>query len=324
MKSRMQLQAKDKEIKRLRKIIRQLQMENYEYLDQLFTEMRSQVENVSKWIDLKSKTGPHSHSLVKLALGRERSYRDLYGSRESLLSTSCSSSNHSTMERRPERKVSLESSYRDGMVTPFSRESRVAMPTETRNYHSLDDCSDLLLYVFAKSVSNPPSSLESDISDITRPIQVHSPLSRLDSNESDFYVVDALSPRESQAEFEYSDQKSTLAKAYIHASDANLSSTTKNTARIEPSPNMETHGHSSALVGMAIVATMETHTPSIARLNTGCSQLSLHDRDSQSHQKYIDRNESKVVHDMEPMADLKTVFKRIQGKDFITTVTRDN
>ena len=69
-KTRMQLRAKDREIKRLRKVIQQLERENNDNLQRLLSEMRNQVDNVSKWIDYKAETLPQSSALVNMALSQ--------------------------------------------------------------------------------------------------------------------------------------------------------------------------------------------------------------------------------------------------------------
>ena len=325
-KTRMQLQAKDREIKRLRKVVRQLELENYEHNDQLLSEMRALVDNVAKWIDLKSKAMPHSSSLIKLALSRERYRGDMYGSFDSQLSsTSEMSSTQSTMERHPMSKVSLESYLRDSICTPSSGESSTATPTQERKDQTLHDCSDLMIHMFLKNVSNPPSSLESDSSDIGRPQEKQStltPVSQRDCSESDIHLIAQPIPEAKPGTHSGStypgpsDHKSTLATTYYYAPsrDMNALSSTNGTNEAESFPRISTSA--SATGYEATTATQEPYFPSSGSEKVDRSSL----YGNQTHHKFVQRKEPNYQQEQEPMNDLMTVFKRIQRKDFITNI----
>ena len=77
-KTRIQLRAKDREIKRLRKAIQQLERENNENLQRLLSEMRNQVDVVSKWINYKAETLPQSSALVNMALSQDVKVDDIF------------------------------------------------------------------------------------------------------------------------------------------------------------------------------------------------------------------------------------------------------
>ena len=293
LKTRMQLQAKDREINRLRKVVRHLQKENNDNLDQLFSEMKSQVENVAKWVDLQSKALPHSNLLLKIALSREFEGRhgDLYSSYESQLSSSTSnvSSKQSTLERCHQRKESPESYYPSSTYTPSNCDSNVATPTE--GTVTLEGYSDLIVQLITKNISNPSTATESDASDITRPMQATectlNLVSQSDSNGSgDLQIAHSM----------------------------NSSSATRTKAGTETTPSLSTNVSStSAVVSLPSATTDEPHTPSTVKSNATTPKSSLHGSPTQ----FDHGNGIALQQEEEPMADLKAVFKRIQGKDFL-------
>lgn len=311
VKTKMQLRTKDKEIQRLRKAVRQLQMENHHYLEQLLGEMKAQVDNVSKWIDLKSKAVPHSHSLVKIALYREQSRHSSF---ESQLSTSDADSNHSTMERQKKRKEPLESDLLDDTY----------MQPMSLCDHGV---SDLVAHQFAMDVSNPPSSIESDTSDINMPLQcTYSPrmTSQVGSSRggNDVHLVSRpdntsaegsrLCPHESECSTVMPTQATKT-----HISGVALSSTSAATTTASPNGTHSTG--SCALIGMATTAVEESPeravevrtTPSRSPLNGGLRLCTC------SKSKWGNEKEEEE----EPMSDLMAVYKRIQRKDFLLTCT---
>ena len=306
LKTKMQLRTKDKEIQRLRKAVRQLQMENHHYLEQLLGEMKSQVENVSKWIDLKSKAVPHSRSLVKIALYREQGRHSSF---ESQLSTSDADSNHSTMERQKKRKEPLESYLSDDTY----------MQPMSLCDHGV---SDLVAHQFAMDVSNPPSSIESDTSDINMPLQcTYTPrMTSQVGGGNDVHLVsrpgntlvegNRLHPREC------SNVMPTQA-TNTHISGVALSSTSAATTTASPNGTHSTG--SCALIGMATTAVEESPEQAM-EVRTTASRSPLNGRlrlCTCSKSKWGNEKEEEE----EPMSDLMAVYKRIQRKDFLLTCT---
>ena len=167
-KTRMQLRAKDREIKRLRKAIQQLEKENNDNLQRVFSEMRNQVDVVSKWIDYKAETLPQSSALVNMALSQDVKVDDIF------TGTSESSSNQSTLERPPKhhpRKKESAKSHNSIAWAPCT-ESNSTEKSPANHVHQ-QGYSDPALQRFSENVSNPPTTVESDAaSDITRPLQV--------------------------------------------------------------------------------------------------------------------------------------------------------
>ena len=284
LKTRMQLQAKDREINRLRKVVRHLQKENNDNLDQLFSEMKSQVENVAKWVDLKSKVVPHSSSLLKIALSREGKHGGLYSSCESQLSSSSSnvSSRQSTLERCHRRKESPESYYPSSTytVSPSNCDSNVATPTE--GTATLEGYSDLIVQLFTKNVSNPPTAIESDASDITRPLQVtectFNLVSQSDSNGSgDLHIPISVNTPDKESGQELSDRRSPLAMVSMQAHSMNSSSVTNTQSGIETTPSQPSKASSrNAAVSQVSATTDEPHTPSTVKSNATTPKSSLH------------------------------------------------
>lgn len=76
-------------------MIQQMERENNDNLQRLLSDMRNQVDNVSKWIDHKAETFPQSSVLVSMALSKDGKVDDIF------TGTSESSSNQSTLERPP-------------------------------------------------------------------------------------------------------------------------------------------------------------------------------------------------------------------------------
>ena len=157
-KTRMQLRAKDREIKRLRKFIQQLERENNDNLQRLFNEMRYQVDNVSKWIDNKAETLPQHSALVKMALSQDVKVDDIF------TGTSESSSNQSTLERppkhHPKRKESTKN-YNPNSASSTNRKSSDKSPANHQQGYS-----DSVLQHFRVNVSNPPTTIESAACDV--------------------------------------------------------------------------------------------------------------------------------------------------------------
>ena len=159
-KTRIQLRAKDREIKRLRKAIQQLERENNDNLQRLLSEMKNQVDNVSKWIDCKAETLPQSSALVNMALSQDVEVDDIF------TGTSESSSNQSTLERPPKHHPRKKESAK-------GHSSTSAADHEKSPANHQRGSSDSALKHFRENVSNPPTAIESDTSsDITRPLQV--------------------------------------------------------------------------------------------------------------------------------------------------------
>lgn len=162
-KTRMQLRAKDREIKRLRNAIQQLEKQNNENLQRLLNEMKNQVDVVSKWIDYKAETMPQSSALVNMALSQ--GVDDNTG-------TSESSSNQSTLERPPKhhpRKKESTKSHTSVAPAPCTE----SIEKSPANHMHQQGYSDPILQHFSENVSNPSTTVESDTaSDITRPLQV--------------------------------------------------------------------------------------------------------------------------------------------------------
>ena len=321
MKTRMQLQAKDREIKRLRKVVRQLQKENSDHLEQLFSEMKCQVENVEKWIDLKSKAlSPHSSSLLKIALSRDGKYGDLYSSHESQLSSSDMSSNQSTLERHHQRNESFESYQPDSTRTPSSCDSsQVATPTtptKAKNYMEGDP--DLVPII--KNVSSPPTSLESDVSDIIRLLKetestLLQPLDSHMHDSIDLPISGADVPNESvsQARNDFSDQRSSLATISVHARSMSAPFASIEVLSVTPTMASDTNEFVSMT---STAASYELHTPSTVKSNTTSPTSSIQGSPTQRKFKY--GNGAMLQQEHEPMADLIAVFKKIQGREFLT------
>lgn len=159
-KTRIQLRAKDREIKRLRKAIQELERENNDNLQRLLSEMKNQVDNVSKWIDCKAETLPQSSALVNMALSQDVKVDDIF------TGTSESSSNQSTLERPPKHHPRKKESTK-------GHSSTSAADHEKSPANHQQGSSDSALKHFRENVSNPPTAIESDTSsDITRPLQV--------------------------------------------------------------------------------------------------------------------------------------------------------
>ena len=318
LKTRMQLQTKDKEIKRLRKVIRQLQKENSDNLDQLFSEMKSQVENVAMWVDFRSKAVPHSSSLVKIALSQDGKNGDLYGSHESQLSSSDISSTQSTLERRHhQRKESLESYYPNSTYTQSSCNSSVATPTEGNI--NLGGYPDLMVQLFTKNASNPSTAIESDTSYVNRPLQATQStltlVSQSDSGDSDLPLAVPRNTTDEESGQKLNERSSTLTTTFIqaHGLNMNTSSAAHTETGTEPLPlSLPTDANSThAAVGLPTTAD-EPHTPSTVKSNVSSPKSSLHGSPTQRKFKY-----GKEITEQESMADLKAVFKRIQGKDIL-------
>ena len=163
----MQLRAKDREIKRLRKVIQQLERENDDNLQRLLSEMRNQVDNVSKWIDYKAETLPQSSALVNMALSQDVKVDDIF------TGTSESSSNQSTLERPPKHHPRKKESTKGHTGTSESAASCIDNEKSPAAANHQQGNSDSALKHFRENASNPPTTIESDIaSDITRPLQV--------------------------------------------------------------------------------------------------------------------------------------------------------
>ena len=372
MKTRMQLQTKDREIKRLRKVVRHLQKENSDHLEHIFSEMKSQVENVAKWIDLKSKAlSPHSSSLLKIALSHDGKYGDLYSSHESQLSSSDISSNQSTLERRHRRKESLESYQPSSTCPPSSCESsQVATPTtpvKARNYVEGDpEFHNMLI----KNINNHPTFMESDMPYITSLLRKESEamlkegLHPADSHDTIDHSVDT--PDDGASHSQASDWRSTLATTSVRArtrsmsapfvstesllpstmtitgtNDADVSvatasdelhtpSTVKsNTATpkssIQGSPTQQTFSYKMEAEGLlqqngyvSAEASDELHTPSTVKSNTTSPKSSIQESPTQQKFKYGKFNEVMVQQEQGPTADLIAVFRKIQGREFVT------
>lgn len=160
-KTRIQLRAKDREIKRLRKAIQQLERENNENLQRLLSEMRNQVDVVSKWINYKAETLPQSSALVNMALSQDVKVDDIF------TGTSESSSNQSTLERPPKYHSRKKESAKGHSCSTSAADHEKSPPNHQQG------SSDSALKHFRENVSNPPTAIESDTpSDITRPLQV--------------------------------------------------------------------------------------------------------------------------------------------------------
>ena len=325
MKTRMQLQTKDREIKRLRKVVRHLQKDNSDHLEQLFSEMRSQVENVTKWIDLKSKAAlsPHSSSLLRIALSRDEKYGDLYSSHESQLSISDTSSNQSTLERHHRRRESYESYLPSSTCPPSSCESsQVATPTtpvKERNYVGGDPDFHSML---AKSFI-PPLSVESDttLSNITKLLKeseaiLNQPDSLDDSIKPSVAGTDA--PDESvshnPARYDLNDWRSTLATTSHRARTRSMSAPFVSTES-SLSTAMATDTNDDANNVESAADADDVHTPSTVKSNTTSPKSSIQDPPTQPNFKY--GNEVTAQQEQGPMADLIAVFRKIQGRDFL-------
>jgi hypothetical protein len=162
-KTRIQLRAKDREIKRLRKAIQQLERENNDNLQRLLSEMRNQVDTVSKWIEYKAETLPQSSALVNMVLSQDVKVDDIF------TGTSESSSNQSTLERPPKHHPRKKESAKGH--SSASAASCLAHEKSPANHQHGN--SDSALKHFRENVSNPQTTIESDTaSDITRPLQV--------------------------------------------------------------------------------------------------------------------------------------------------------
>ena len=162
-KTRLQLRAKDREIKRLRKVIQQLERENQNNIQCLLREMRNQVDSVSKWIDCKAETLPQSSALVNMALSQDIKVDDIF------TGTSESSSNQSTLERPPKHRPRKKGSAKGHNGTSAASCIDEKSPA---NHHAEHGYSDSALKQFRENVSHPPTTIESDAaSDITRPLQ---------------------------------------------------------------------------------------------------------------------------------------------------------
>ena len=330
MKTRMQLQAKDREIKRLRKVVRHVQKENSNHLEQIFSEMKSQVENVAKWIDLKSKAlSPHSSSLLKIALSRDGKHGDLYSSHESQLSSSDVSSNQSTLERRHRRRESFESYQPSSTCPPSSCESsQVATPTtpvRARNYAEGDP--DLHNMLF-KNLISPPTSMESDMSYITTLLRKESEAilnqglqpDSSDGIEPPIPVSGADVPDESvshsQARYDFSDWRSTLATTSVRARTRSMSAPFVSTDSSLPTVVTDTND---ANDNTSAAASAELLTPSTVKSNTTSPKSSIQESPCNSTNiKFKYGNEVMVQQEQGPMADLIAVFRKIQGKEFLT------
>lgn len=167
-KTRMQLQAKDREIKRLRNAIRELENESNNNLKSLLSEMKCQVEILSKLIDNKSEVHSKCSALVKLALSHDGKLDDIF------TGTSESSSNQSTMERpsRPRRKEQCTSHSQQNFDSS-TKPDQINSSAEQVIISSLQGCSDSAVFQhFTANISNPQTAVESDTSDTTRPLQV--------------------------------------------------------------------------------------------------------------------------------------------------------
>ena len=377
MKTRMQLQTKDREIKRLRKVVRHLQKVNSDHLEQVFSEMKSQVENVAKWIDLKSKAlSPHSSSLLKIALSHDGKYGDLYSSHESQLSSSDMSSNQSTLERRHRRRESLESYQPSSTCPPSSCESsHVATPTtpvKARNYVEGEPEFLPIHNMLIKNVNNHPTFMESDMSYMIRLLRKESEAmlkeglhpdshDTIDSSVSGVDIPDE-GVSHSQTRYDLNDRRSTLATTAVRArtrsmsapfvstesllstktindtNDADVpaevsdelhalltvkSNTTTSKSSIQGSPTQHKFKYENEAAALlqqngdvSAEASDELRTPSTVKSNTTSPKSSI--QDSPTRQNFEYGNEVVVQKEQGPMADLIAVFRKIQGREFLT------
>ena len=334
MKTRMQLQAKDREIKRLRKVVRHLQKDNSDHLEQIFSEMKSQVENVAKWIDLKSKALlPYSNSLLRIALSQEGKHGDLYSSHESQLSSSDVSSNQSTLERRHQRRESLDSYQPLSTCPPSSCESsHVATPTtpvKGRSY--VDGDPDLHNNMLFKNLINPPTFMEkSDMLYIIRLLRRESE-AILNQLELQPDLSDSIKPPEmdeskdepdesvshNQSRYDFSDWRSTLATTSVRARARSMSAPFVGTAESSGLGLSTVSGTNDANTEAVVTESDDLHTPSTVKSNTTSPKSSTQESPTQPKFKY--RNEAAVVQqEQKPMTDLIAVFRRIQGREFVT------
>lgn len=332
MKTRMQLQAKDREIKRLRKVVRHLQKENSDHLEQIFSEMKSQVENVVKWIDLKSKVlSPHSSSLLRIALSREGKYGDLYSSHDSQLSSSDMSSNQSTLERHHTRRESFESYQPSSTCPPSSCESsQVATPTtpvKARNYAEGDP--DLHNMLF-KNLVSPPTSMEtSDMSYITTLLRKESEAilgqglepDSSDSTEPPVSGMDeadesVMNHSQATVSYDFNDWRSTLATTSVRARTRSMSAPFVSSLS-ESSASTIVADSNDDVNNTSAVAADDLHTPSTVKSNTSSPKSSIQDH-SPTQPKFKYGNDVMVQQEQGPTADLMAVFRRIQGREFQT------
>ena len=314
-KTRVQLQAKDKEIKRLRNVIRQLEKFNNDGRQQLLSEMRHQVETLSKWIDNKSASFPLSSVLIKMALSSDGKIDDIFSG------TSESSSNQSSLERPPrhhyKRKAAFETWNQHNPNTSTINDR--SNGTGTPRYHP-EDFPGPAPQHFTVNVSNPPTAVESDTSDIGFP--------RLPVQVTDL-LADPSWKSDLGNDKEYPN-KSVLQND-AHGLDRECSQpvpalTTTGFGSASPRGEFMTHfkgvTHPSWMSHQeAILPTIdESHTPSTVKSNTVSPTSSPQDtvivpKSIFKYGKELSPKPLPHQKELESTEDFRAVFRKIRGKD---------
>lgn len=310
-RTRLQLQAKEREITRLRRVIQQCETEHSANLQRLLSEMRCQVENLSKWIENKGETFPLSSSLVNMALSHRDDIDIFSGTGES-------SSNQSSLERPPKRlhkrKMPLEG-HSPRSTGPSAMNSTVAASTD----HPGDVSGPPILQHFSANISNPPSAVESDTLDISRvPVQVTdftADLSRQpDLGNNEEYPTRLVLQNDSNTKC---DQPVPVSTTTVFNTSVNPPiSAGKFPTGAAPSCSLWKSRETAALPTID-----ESHTPSTVKSNTTSPTLSpqgdINTPKSSKGFKFakdiISPKSYKV--DQESTADFRAVFRKIRGKD---------
>ena len=301
-KTRMQLRAKDREIKRLRKAIQQMESENNENLQRLFSEMRYQVDNVSRWIDNKAESLPHCSALLKMALSQDGKVDDIF------TGTSESSSNQSTLERplkhHPKKKESTKTHAPNSTPNTNNKSNNKSLANYQRGY------SDSVLQHFKENVSNPPTTIESDASDIPRPLQV-SEFTGIESSQSmlgnSVHYPTKLVLQNGIQDKKLVDSGTTLESVHNHTALPTAAAVTYTTWATEDTADLQT--------------TNGPNTPSAVKSNTASPTLSFSAQGSTKAQKttkifkYGKERSPPSDQESRSIADFRAVFRRIRGKE---------
>ena len=321
-KTRMQLQAKDKEIKRLRNFIRQLENEDYESRRQLLMDMRCQVDLVTKWIDHKSETLPRSPyiALIKMALSRDGKLDDFFSG------TSESSSNQSTLDRPPKQHQRLKKPVE--CQSPQNM-NESAVNDDTKNESQIEtshDCSNISLQHFTVNVSNPPTAADSDTSEVTRPQQVTEFTARVSPAPTSYLGItgeyDSTQLQPVQQDHRPREESPSINASSLYNSTDTLPWTpptqvtgqTCNTSRAAASQD-----------AVAFSTTDGSCTPSTVKSNTGTPNTTSPTLSTQNYSaktpqstrifRYGRELSPQSQKTEEPSTDFRAVFRKIRGRD---------
>ena len=311
-KTRMQLRSKDREIKRLRNAIKELENEGHTNLQRLVSEMKCQVEILSKWIDNKSETLPQSSALAKMVLSRDGKCDDIFV-------TSESSSNQSTLERPPRPKkreaITGRKQHSSDLTTIDDQSDNPSVSID-----NLQGCPDpTVIQYFAVNVSNPPTAVESDTAtDINRPLQVSkftaNVLAESDVRKSEDYPTKlVLQDHNDGHDKEFHSGSATTTIPLLKGTS--IPSAASTTPIIGTIPTM-----SSPQDGVDLASADELQTPPTVKSDTASPTPPplCRSKGSKPAKCFKYGNEQSLKphqSDQESNSDFRAVFRKIRGKD---------